>query len=94
MTFIFTSSLKDTSRSPTGSKVLNNFLKGPKIHLLPAYKRGKIYSFESYKTPNVIHQLLLWRQRQQKDTRVLVLNQARAPTSRDGGGRVCVCGVG
>lgn len=43
-------------------------IKGPKIHLLPAYKRGKIYSFESFKTPNIINQLLLWRQKQQKDT--------------------------
>lgn len=80
------------SRSPSGSKVLNNFFKGPKIHLLPAYKRGKIYNFESYKAPNIIHQLLLWRQRQQKDTRILVLYQAKAPTFRDRDGRVCLWG--
>lgn len=70
-------------QEPTDSKVLNNFLEGPKIHLLPAYKRGKIYSLESYKTPNIIDQLLLWCQRQQKDTWVLGFNQAWAPPFRD-----------
>lgn len=68
--------------APLAPKFSIIFLKGPKIHLLPAYKRGKIYSFESFKTPNIINQLLLWRQKQQKDTQEFwALTKLGPPTS-------------